>query len=217
MPASVSARSLAWVVLVPMRALPGAKSRLIDAADDTLGHVRLVAAIRSDTLAAASAAAGVAVVVPVVDAPGVTELASFVQAQPGLNGGLAEAARWAAQRWPGYGLAVLVGDLPALRPQDLGAALAAAAEQPHAFVADAPGTGTTLLTAAPGALLNPEFGPGSAARHARAGVHLPAAAGLRADVDTAEDLRAALRLGIGPATAAVLRQQRSRGVRSGTA
>lgn len=217
MPVSVSASALAWVVLVPMRALPGAKSRLIDAADDASGHVRLVEAIRSDTLAAAAAAAGVAVVVPVVDAPGVTELASFVQAEAGLNGGLAEAAEWAVQRWPGHGVAALVGDLPALRAQDLAAALAAAAEQPRAYVADAPGTGTTLLSATPGTLLYPQFGPGSAARHARTGVYLAAAPGLRADVDTAEDLRAALQLGVGPATAAVLREQRSRCVHLDTA
>lgn len=217
MPTSGSASALAWVVLVPMRALPGAKSRLADAAEGAAGHARLVRAIRHDTLAAAGAAVGVAVVVPVVDGPGVTQSASFVQTQAGLNGGLAEAADWAQRRWPDRGVAALVGDLPALRAPDLSAALVAAAEQARAFVADAPGTGTTLLTATPGTPLRPQFGPGSAARHARTAVHLAAAPGLRADVDTAADLRVALRLGVGAATAAVLRQQASRGVHQGTA
>jgi 2-phospho-L-lactate guanylyltransferase len=71
-------------------------------------------------------------------------------------------------------------------------------------VPDAPGTGTTLLTALPGTPLRPAFGTGSAGRHAGAAVRLDAAAGLRHDVDTAEDLATAAGLGAGPATAAFL-------------
>src|SRR5436305_745035 len=44
-------------------------------------------------------------------------------------------------------VAALSSDLPALRPQELAAALAAAAAADRCFVADAAGTGTTLLTA----------------------------------------------------------------------
>jgi 2-phospho-L-lactate guanylyltransferase len=107
---------------------------------------------------------------------------------------------------PSAGVAVLLGDVPALSPSDLGIALAAAAAHPLAVVPDAEGTGTVLLTALAGSRLRPSFGPGSAARHEAAGhvrldLDLPR---LRTDVDDDSDLRAAVRLGVGPATRAAL-------------
>lgn len=73
------------------------------------------------------------------------------------------------------------------------------------FVADAPGTGTVLLTTAAGAPLDPRFGPGSAAAHAGSGA--VALVGdwhsLRRDVDTPADLAAAAALGLGPHTTAL--------------
>jgi 2-phospho-L-lactate guanylyltransferase len=129
---------------------------------------------------------------------------ALVQTRPGLNPALTEAAAHAAQAWPDDGIAALVGDLPALRPDELTAALAAAADHPRAFVPDAAGTGTTLLTAAPGVDLHPEFGADSAARHGRTALPLDAGPGLRQDVDTAADLHAAAAVGLGPATAAEL-------------
>jgi 2-phospho-L-lactate guanylyltransferase len=141
-------------------------------------------------------------VLVVADGPDVPD--AFVQRRPGLNAALAEAADHAAQNWPDDGVAALVGDLPALRPDDLAAALAAAAQHPRSFVPDAHGTGTTLLSALPGIALAPAFGADSAARHAPGAVALEAAAGLRHDVDTADDLRAAVTLGLGPATAAAI-------------
>jgi 2-phospho-L-lactate guanylyltransferase len=103
-------------------------------------------------------------------------------------------------------IAVLLGDLPALRPGDLRAALGAAAAYPLAVVPDAAGTGTVLLTALAGRQLEPAFGAGSAARHVEAGhqrldLDLPR---LRTDVDDDRDLAAVLALGVGPATAALL-------------
>ena len=98
-------------------------------------------------------------------------------------------------------MAALVGDLPALRPAELDAALTAAAAHPAAFVADHLGTGTTLLTAGPATTLAPHFGPGSAAAHARGAVALSAGPGLRTDVDTAADLARAAELGVGMRTA----------------
>lgn len=200
-----------WVVLVPMRALPGGKSRLAAASGDAAAHRRLVAAIRTDTLAAVAACAPVRAAVAVVDTPAAAGAQPpaevFVQRRAGLNPALREAADWAARRWPDAGIAALVGDLPALRPDELAAALTRATGHPRAFVADAAGTGTTLLTARPGIALLPRFGPGSARRHAAGAADLGAAEpgagpGLRADVDTAADLLAAARLGLGPATAA---------------
>jgi 2-phospho-L-lactate guanylyltransferase len=190
-----------WTVLIPTKALPGAKTRLAAATDGPDAHRRLVAAIRRDTVAAARDAAGVARVVLVTDR-GVPDETTFVQSAPGLNAGLEEAAAMAARRWPEDGVVALVGDLPALTPTELADALGAAASQPRSFVADHPGTGTTLLAARAGTPLRPAFGPGSAARHAAVAVALAAGPGLRHDVDTADDLRAAAVVGLGDATAA---------------
>jgi 2-phospho-L-lactate guanylyltransferase len=195
-----------WTVMIPAKALPEAKSRLLPATADPAGHRALVQAIRADTRAAARASDGVARVLFVVDrADGfVGDDPVLVQSAPGLNAALAEAAEQAAQLWPEDGVAALVGDLPALQPDDLAAALATAATHPRSFVPDAAGTGTTLLTATPGTSLEPQFGNGSAARHRADAWELTAGAGLRHDVDTAQDLHSAAALGLGPATAAVL-------------
>lgn len=93
------------------------------------------------------------------------------------------------------GVAVMLGDLPALRPADLTAALRAARLVPRGMVTDHSGEGTTLLTT-----WNmrqdphtPQFGPSSARLHAEAGyraLEVSASSSLRRDVDTAADLRA---------------------------
>ncbi len=75
---------------------------------------------------------------------------------------------------------------------------------PRGYVPDSAGTGTTMLTALPGVALDPAFGPDSAARHDLIAHRLPAAAGLRLDVDTASDLEEAQKLGVGAATRAIL-------------
>jgi 2-phospho-L-lactate guanylyltransferase len=102
-------------------------------------------------------------------------------------------------------VAVLLADLPALRTEDLSAALAACGRHPSAYVPDAEGTGTVLLTAARPALLEPAFGAGSAQRHdlvaQREELDLPR---LRRDVDLAIGLEQARVLGLGPRTAAML-------------
>jgi 2-phospho-L-lactate guanylyltransferase len=102
-------------------------------------------------------------------------------------------------------MAVLTGDLPALRPAELGDALGRVAAR--SFVPDAPGTGTVLLAAVAGVALDPHFGVGSAAAHAASGAERIAGdwPSLRRDVDTVADLRAVLTLGVGPHTRAVLR------------
>ncbi len=166
-------------------------------------HARLVEAIRADTVSAARAAQGVARVVLVVDGPGVAVPAGtevVVQRRPGLNEALADAALEAGWRWPADGVAALLGDLPALRPVELADALGLASGVDRAYVPDAEGTGTTLLTAGPQRHLAPRFGAGSAARHATDAAAVDAGPGLRRDVDTVADLRAAARLGLGPET-----------------
>lgn len=193
-----------WTVLIPVKALPAAKSRLLDASVDVAGHERLVRAIRADTCNAARSSADVARLVIVVDQGDGGEDLVFVQTRPGLNAALEDAAAYAAQRWPADGIAALVGDLPALRSNELTATLGTAAAHERAFTADADTTGTTLLAATPGVALRPAFGAGSAGRHAAIATALVAPPGLRRDVDTTADLRSAVVLGVGPLTRAAL-------------
>ena len=99
-------------------------------------------------------------------------------------------------------LVVLQGDLPALQPQELGEAIAAARSHPRSFVGDRHGTGTSALIAL-GVALDPRFGPDSAQRHRHSGaIELTGAwPGLRCDIDTPDDLLVARRLGVGATTA----------------
>lgn len=195
-----------WAVVVPVKPLAAAKSRL--ARPD---RAALALAMATDTVAAARAASAEVVVVTddpraaaAVAAPGVLVVADEPAA--GLNPALAYGAGVAVGRWPDRGVAALSADLPALRPDELRRGLSAAAAHSRALVADAAGTGTVLLTARPGVVLRPSFGPGSRAAHVAAGAHDltddlgTSVAGLRRDVDTLDDLRTALTLGVGPAT-----------------
>jgi 2-phospho-L-lactate guanylyltransferase len=125
-----------------------------------------------------------------------------------LNAALRHGAAVAARRWPGTGLAALTADLPAMSPAELATALRAAGSAPGAaaFVPDAAGVGTTLYAVPPGGEFLPLFGGASRARHAAAGateLGLAGVTGLRRDVDTPDDLREALALGVGPFTRAV--------------
>lgn len=196
-----------WTVIIPMRALPSAKSRLRAATSGPAAHARLVDAIRNDTLAAVAAAERVARIVLAVDRPWVaatTEHHTFIQQGRGLNAAVAQAQVWTQAQWPDDGVAALVGDLPALRSADLDAALEAAAEHDRCFTSDMWGLGTTMLTARPGVELQPAFGPQSGHRHYEIAVSLNPAPSLQCDVDTVEDLEIAVRLGVGPLTSQFL-------------
>lgn len=196
-----------WSVVVPAKRLASAKTRLRPVTGGGPAHEDLVLALLADTVAAALACPVVGEVLVVTDEPAARAVvvglgARTVADEPdrGLNPALDHGARNAGSP----NVAALSSDLPALRPQDLAAALRAAAEVPHAFVADAHGTGTTLLTAA-GAPLRPRFGPDSARAHADDGA-VPLTGpwpGLLRDVDTEADLRAALALGAGARTTAL--------------
>jgi 2-phospho-L-lactate/phosphoenolpyruvate guanylyltransferase len=202
-----------WSVVVPAKRLPVAKTRLAPLPEGLDGppeaaRARLVLALLADTVAAALASAAVADVLVVTDDPDAAAVVTGLGARTvadtpdrGLNPALAHGARATGRR----AVAALSSDLPALRPEELTAALAAARTAPRCFVADAPGTGTTLLTAV-GTDLAPAFGPGSAERHRAGGARRLTGEwpGLARDVDTPEDLRAALALGVGRHTGAVL-------------
>jgi 2-phospho-L-lactate guanylyltransferase len=227
-----------WTVLLPVKVLAQAKSRLAVLAGDRRRELAL--ALAGDTVAAAIACPEVAQVVVVTSDPVAGQLLSALGAvvvpdgpgplgagppghvaagpvpaaadglgvQEGLNAALRHGAAEAARRWPGTGLAALTADLPALRPAELAAALraAAAAGGPAAFVPDAAGVGTTLYAARSLEEFRPRFGGASRARHAVSGateLSLADHPGLRRDVDTADDLRAALAIGAGPRTTAL--------------
>ncbi|HSV68233.1 MAG TPA: 2-phospho-L-lactate guanylyltransferase [Mycobacteriales bacterium] len=202
-----------WSIVIPVKRLPLAKSRLYDATRPAAAHRELALALALDTTVAALACPAVARVLAVTDdvdaAPRLTALGATVLPDlpdSGLNPALAYGAARAAELSPAHGVAVLSADLAALRPAELVHALAAAGQHRRAFVADAAGTGTTLLAARPGATLDPRYGAGSRAAHRASGAAELAGdwPSLRLDVDTAADLTEALALGLGPATTAVL-------------
>jgi 2-phospho-L-lactate guanylyltransferase len=200
-----------WRLVVPVKELPHAKTRLAPATGEH--RTGLALAFAADTVRAALACAEVDGVLVVTDDALVSaavraEGAETVPDTPGgLNRALERGATAAAGRWPRSGVAALSADLPALRSAELARVLREAARHPRAFLPDAAGIGTTLLAAAPGIPLAPAFGGRSRARHRASGAYELALAdvdSVRRDVDTGEDLAAAAELGVGPRTAGVL-------------
>lgn len=198
-----------WTVVLPVKGGPAAKSRLG-------GPPELAAAIVRDSLDAISSCPDVAGVVVVSSDPAVAgqvaSVATVVVPERHPGAGLVQAVRDGVDSTgdrPGP-VAVLLPDVPAARPEDIGAALqatraalAARPMAPMAVVPDTEGTGTVLLAARSARGLDPAFGPESATEHVRRGavrldLDLPR---LRRDVDTPADLRAVLELGAGPRTA----------------
>lgn len=200
-----------WVVVIPVKLGAEGKTRLADALSPG-ARERLVRAMAVDTVAAAGAASSVdRVVVVTGDVVLRSLLATSTDLVDDPGGGLNSALRAGVERArvlaPDAGTAILLGDLPALRPDDLADALDMAAAHDRAVVADAEGTGTTLLAALPGVALEPRFGAGSSAAHERAGhvrLDVVATSTVHQDVDVPADLAAVERLGVGPATHEVL-------------
>ncbi len=199
-----------WGVVIPVKRLQLAKTRLTPPPDVAPGAYRegLALAFALDVVAMAHDCACVSDVLVVTDDPEAAAAARLAGArtiadQPdaGLNPALSYAAR---AIHAALGVAAVSADLPAVRSRDLQAALLAAADVRRGFVSDAAGTGTTVLTAAPGVDLEPAFGSRSRAAHLCSGaVSLDDAvsARLRRDVDTEVDLWDAVRLGVGRHTA----------------
>ncbi|WP_238702518.1 NTP transferase domain-containing protein [Microbacterium caowuchunii] len=192
------------MVVVPLKGAAVGKSRL-------QGDEDLVRAIGLDTVEAASAAASVSRVVVVTGDRATAAAAAALpgveivtEADPrGLNAAIALGVAAAADA----PRAALLGDLPALRPADLDAALRAAASVDRAVAADGDGTGSTLVTARAGVAWASAFGAESFDRHVALGcvpLELPADSRLRHDVDTAAQLAVAQTLGLGPRTTALL-------------
>jgi 2-phospho-L-lactate/phosphoenolpyruvate guanylyltransferase len=202
---------LTWSVVIPVKLLALAKSRLSGLADTDRKAMAL--AMAADTVTAAVACPPVGDVIVVSDDPdvrteaeaaGATVIADLPGA--GLNEALTAGADHAAASSSGRGLAALTADLPALSAAELAVALNAASLVNQAFVADAAGSGTTLYTAMPGAPFQPRFGPRSRQRHRDGGaveLEIPGIPGLRRDVDTLCDLCDAARIGLGAKTLSV--------------
>jgi 2-phospho-L-lactate guanylyltransferase len=192
-----------WTVVVPVKGTVSAKSRLAATPE-------LALAIALDSVAAAAAVAHIIV----VTSPGVAHEFEHLGAtvvhdsDAGLN---AAALQGIATAPPGP-VAVLLGDVPALQPAELAAALRLAQQHPLAFVADADDEGSVLITALDAADHRPAFGRLSRAAHLAAGyveLNIPAGSGLRRDVDTPAQL-AALAARVGSRTRAALERASSR-------
>jgi len=186
------------VVVVPVRGLEGAKSRLGEALDAEERR-DLVEQLLRHTIACALATPGVTEVAVISPDPDALELAAasgaraLAQRSRGLNPAIHE-AREAIP--PGTRVLVLPSDLPALSPAALLAVLEAAdAAAPPCvvIVPDRHGRGTNVLLLDPPDVIDPAFGGDSRAAHAwlassggAAFVEVEGDLGL--DVDTPDDL-----------------------------
>jgi 2-phospho-L-lactate guanylyltransferase len=198
---------LSWDIIVPLKELTNAKSRLVTLSPR---HRRdLVVAMALDTLSAVVSCERpihVHVVtddIDLVDAVIGLDLGIAVHrgAPPGLN----EAVQYVAGRLnSGAATGVLLADLPAVRGEDLAAVLDLAASKSSAVVADLDGSGSTFLSALRAEQLAPRFGPNSYRRHRQAGaVDIEASIRIRRDVDVMADLLTVATLELGPRTTAV--------------
>jgi 2-phospho-L-lactate guanylyltransferase len=193
-----------YVVVLPVKPPARGKSRLQGLSDERRRD--LAEAFALDTAAACLASDSVHAVLVVTDDAALASRLSAIgcgtvpDAGDGLNGG--QGAAEVARRWPGTQPVALLADLPALRPTELDAALAALVPGGPSYVADAEGTGTTLYTA-PYDEFDPAFGLDSATAHLVGGglAVRGELLSLRRDVDDLDDLRAAVALGVGPETA----------------
>jgi len=216
---------VSWVAVVPVKGTPEAKSRLGDLPDrggladafalDTVAalldtpRIGQVFVVTADEAIAARLAELGAVIVPEVRLdpadPG-DRGGQGGQGDP-LNAAIRQGTDAARAAFPGRGIAVVTGDLPALTVADVEAALGLAVAHPLSMVADEEGTGTTALLALAGVSFSPRFGPGSRAAHEAAGhvpLGLPPTASIRRDVDTVDNLAEALHHGVGAHTSALV-------------
>lgn len=180
-------------LVIPVRDAASAKSRLAGdgGVEADARRAALAAAIALDTVSAARGAREVGELIVVGSLPEPLPGVRVVD-DPGFGLLVAIGAGLAAAD-PASPTAVLLGDLPALQPADLDAALVAASEHHWAFVPDAEGEGSTLVVASAGLPHSLRFGADSAAQHRDAGyieLDVPECSGLRRDVDTLEQLAA---------------------------
>jgi 2-phospho-L-lactate guanylyltransferase len=199
-----------YAVLVPVKPPAVGKSRLGGLEPDA--RRELAAAFAQDTVRACLAARTVGAVLVVTDDEPFSRVLSALggAAIPDgvagdLNGTLRQAAAEAGRRWPDLVPAAVCADLPALRADDLDLVLGSLTTSHPCFVPDAAGIGTTMYVAGHDEF-DPRFGAGSREAHLDAGALELAAAppSVRRDVDDPADLAAAVALGVGASTTAVV-------------
>lgn len=198
-----------WQVLVPVKTLSRAKTRLALPPKD---RAELATAMLRDTLRAVRATRLVSathVITTDVSVGLVTRservAAWTVVGAVGLNDEVRQAAARLVQTGTPDGIVVVLGDLPCLTAVVLAEVLEAAPSDGQSFLVDAAGTGTTILIAPFGVGFEPAFEFGSAVRHAAVGHPLDGPfhwRSARRDVDTLADLREAEALGLGSCTRA---------------
>ena len=200
-------------LVIAVKRLAAAKTRLAPVFPAATRE-KVVLAMLIDTIAAASAVPAVRAITVVTPdetaADAAARLGARVLSDPTPDGhrdplNNAISAGEAEVRSETANVVVLQGDLPALQPHELAAAIAAARRHPRSFVGDRHGTGTSALFSF-GVALDPHFGADSARRHRGSGaLELTGAwPGLRCDIDTPDDLLVARRLGVGAATTAAI-------------
>ncbi|WP_326547322.1 2-phospho-L-lactate guanylyltransferase [Mycolicibacterium sp. ND9-15] len=200
-------------LVIAVKRLAAAKTRLAPVFPAGTRE-KVVLAMLIDTIAAASAVPAVRAITVVTPdetaADAAARLGARVLSDPTPDGhrdplNNAISAGEAEVRSETANVVVLQGDLPALQPHELAAAIAAARRHPRSFVGDRHGTGTSALFSF-GVALDPHFGADSARRHRGSGaLELTGAwPGLRCDIDTPDDLLVARRLGVGAATTAAI-------------
>lgn len=205
-----------WSIVVPVKLLARAKSRLSTRPANQ--RVDLARAFALDVVATCLATPEVGLTLVVTDDEQIVELVgpqgALLLADPSQRNGLSAlnaagvaGADVVMALRVDQPVAILVADLPALRPAELSLALTASSQLASTFTSDSAGLGTTMLASGVGIRPAPRFGTRSRAAHAAAGaVELTGSAlsRLRCDVDTEVDLWHAVALGVGPRTAAVL-------------
>lgn len=191
--------------IIPVKRFGAAKQRLLETLDRPQ-RARLVKAMLSDVLVAASEASLVERVV-IVTGEGRAERLALAHARRTTtpvevlrepsDRGHPEAATLGIVRAKALGagcVVLLPGDCPMLDPAELDGALERMSEGRVGVVPDRHGTGTNALLLSPADAIGPAFGPGSFARHAERGqsagyeVAIERLASLALDVDTPEDL-----------------------------
>jgi 2-phospho-L-lactate guanylyltransferase len=201
-----------WAVVVPVKALAQAKTRLGETTASR--RTALARAFAVDTVAALTAACAVTNIVVV--SGDMADHAAFrhrrkvtvlPEEQRGMNPAVRQGAAWIHRHRPSDGVAVFVADLPAATATAVDTFLDRAGRHDRAVLADLEMVGSTALTALTGRPLEPAFGTDSLRRHIAGGAALVEPDGLdtlRRDVDVVPHLEAAVRLGVGTATSRVV-------------
>ncbi len=200
-----------WSAIVPVKASTSAKSRL---QTNAAWRSELSRAFLSDTLQALAACAQIERIIVVTDDSELRTLLSPTFELKEISSiGLNEDISLGLKILDHTPVAVITGDLPCLTNEAIDIVLGFASSFERSFVSDSQGIGTTMLLAHNAADCTPLFGGRSHAKHAQAGYQEITSsdnrtnallARARRDVDTAVDLWDARRLGVGPATSALL-------------